>query len=73
MQWQATGSVPSRIKTAFPMVMQIDSVIDAKNCGGPLVDLDGRVIGVIIARAGRIRTFVLPSEIVQKLLGNTDK
>jgi S1-C subfamily serine protease len=43
-------------------------VIAAKNCGGPVVDLDGNVLGISIARAGRVETWVLPSEVIRPLL-----
>jgi serine protease Do len=39
-------------------------------CGGPLVDLDGKVIGINIARASRVSTYALPSKLVKQLLGS---
>ena len=39
------------------------------DCGGPLVDLSGKVIGINIARAGRTETYALPADVVQALLG----
>jgi S1-C subfamily serine protease len=35
-------------------------MLNAKNCGGPLVNLQGQVIGVNIARAGRVASYSLP-------------
>jgi serine protease Do len=55
-------------RTGFPLVLQTDMVIDAKNCGGPVVDLEGNVLGINIARAGRVETWVLPSEVILPLL-----
>jgi serine protease Do len=55
-------------RTKFPLVLQTDMVIQAKNCGGPVVDLDGNVLGINIARAGRVETWVLPSEVIRPLL-----
>jgi serine protease Do len=55
-------------RTGFGTVLQTDMVIDAKNCGGPVVDLDGHVLGINIARAGRVETWVLPSEVIKPLL-----
>jgi serine protease Do len=55
-------------RTGFPLVLQTDMVIEAKNCGGPVVDLDGNVLGINIARAGRVETWVLPSEVIRPLL-----
>jgi serine protease Do len=55
-------------RTGFPQVLQTDMVLAAKNCGGPVVDLDGNVLGISIARAGRVETWVLPSEVIRPLL-----
>jgi len=57
-------------KSSFPTILQHDTVIKPTDCGGPLVDLDGRVVGVNIARAGRVESYALPSEIVVPLLAD---
>lgn len=57
-------------RTGFPAVLQTDMIVDPKNCGGPVVDLDGKVLGVCIARAGRVETWILPSETVRPLLAD---
>jgi len=62
------GSVLSGRRTGFTEVLQTDMVVDAKDCGGPVVDLDGNVLGISIARAGRVETWVLPSEVIRPLL-----
>jgi len=62
------GSELSGRRTGFPAVLQTDLVVDAKNCGGPIVDLDGKVLGITIARAGRVETWILPSENIRPLL-----
>lgn len=49
-------------------ILQTDMVIAAKDCGGPVVDLEGNVLGINIARAGRVETWVLPSEVIRPLL-----
>ncbi|MBY0458105.1 MAG: S1C family serine protease, partial [Gemmataceae bacterium] len=64
----AMGSTLSKRRTGFPLVLQTDLVVDAKDCGGPVVDLDGNVLGINIARAGRVETWVLPSEVIRPLL-----
>ena len=43
-------------------------MLKPNECGGPLVDLDGRVIGLNIARAGRTETYAIPSEVILQLL-----
>jgi serine protease Do len=62
------GSVLSERRTNFPVILQHDSVIKPTDCGGPVVDLDGRVVGINIARAGRTESYALPSEFVQSVL-----
>ncbi len=64
----AMGSTLSNRRTGFPLVLQTDMVVDAKDCGGPVVDLEGNVLGINIARAGRVETWVLPSEVIRPLL-----
>lgn len=62
------GSSLSGRRTGFPAVLQTDMVVDPKNCGGPVVDLDGKVLGICIARAGRVESWILPSENILPLL-----
>jgi len=62
------GSELSQRRTGFPSVLQTDMVVEPKNCGGPVVDLDGNVLGINIARAGRVETWILPSELINPLL-----
>ena len=64
------GSELSGRRSGFPAVLQTDLVVDAKNCGGPIVDLDGKVLGISIARAGRVETWILPSENIRPLLAD---
>jgi len=64
----ALGSTLSARRTGFPQVLQTDMVVEPKDCGGPVVDLDGNVLGINIARAGRVETWVLPSEVIRPLL-----
>ena len=62
------GSKLSDRRTGFPVMFQHDSVLRPADCGGPVVDLDGKVIGINIARAGRTETYALPAEAVKPLL-----
>ena len=50
----------SKRRSGYENVIQHDSVIRPEECGGPLVNLDGKVIGINIARAGRVETYALP-------------
>ena len=51
----------------FPVILQHDSVLHPHHCGGPLVDLSGKVIGVNIARAGRSETYAIPADVLLPL------
>jgi len=64
------GGELSGRRTGFPAVLQTDMVVEPKNCGGPVVDLTGKVLGITIARAGRVETWVLPSEQIKLVLGD---
>ena len=66
----AMGGELSGRRTGFGSVIQTDMVLTPKDCGGPVVDLDGKVLGVNIARAGRVETWILPSEVIKPLLAD---
>lgn len=67
------GGPLSKRSTGFPLVIQHDTVLKPIDCGGPLVDLDGQVIGINIARAGRTESYALPAETVVALLDDLKK
>ncbi len=50
--------------SGFDRVIQHDTVLAPDECGGPLLDSLGRVVGINIARAGRVVTYALPSELI---------
>ena len=52
-------------RTGFPTVLQHDTFLLPQHCGGPIVDLDGRVVGINIARAERIASYALPAKEIQ--------
>ena len=62
------GSKLSDRRAGFPVVLQHDSVLKPTDCGGPLVNLDGKVLGINIARAGRTESYAIPSEAVRPML-----
>lgn len=64
------GSELSGRRTGFPTVMQTDMVLAPKDCGGPIVSLEGHVLGIGIARAGRVETWILPSETIRPVLAD---
>ena len=62
------GAVPSRRDGNFPSVFQHDTPLFPEQCGGPMVDLDGQVIGLNIARKGRAASYALPATHVKTLI-----
>ncbi len=61
------GSVSKR-NNNFPLAVTHDAVIQAAQCGGPIVDLDSRVVGLNIARADRTATYAIPAAKAKSLI-----
>ncbi len=62
------GGEISGVRDGFPAVIQTDMVLNPEECGGPVVDLQGNVIGLTVARAGRIRSYVIPASTIVSML-----
>jgi serine protease Do len=62
-----TGEVSQRAE-GFELAIEHDSVLPPWLCGGPLVNLDGKAIGLNIARAGRVTTYALPAGLAKRIL-----
>lgn len=62
------GGELSQRRAGFPLVLQHDTVLRPQECGGPLVDIDGKVVGINIARAGRVETYALAASIVKAII-----
>lgn len=58
----------SRTRRGFPDALQHDMVLEPNEIGGPIVNLDGKVVGMNIARSGRIECFAVPSKAMNNLL-----
>jgi serine protease Do len=58
----------SRTRRGFPDAFQHDMVLQPNEIGGPVVDLDGRVVGMNIARSGRIECMAVPAKVMKALL-----
>ena len=59
------GQFASTHAGGFPRAIQIDADVYPTKVGGPLLDLDGRTLGIVIARADRYPTFAIPSDSVK--------
>lgn len=67
-QMEKMGTSLSLVRAGFPSVVQTDMQLERDRVGGPVVDLDGRFIGVAIARADRTRSFIIPTRAIVELL-----
>lgn len=71
LQQNELGGPLSEVREGFSEVLQHDSGIGRHECGGPVVGLSGKPIGINIARAGRVNSYVLTAKtllpIVEKL------
>jgi len=63
------GQVSQRSQ-GFEQAIEHDTVLQPWLCGGPLVNLDGKAIGLNIARAGRVTTYALPAKLIKKIIKN---
>ena len=63
-QQNRMGSVLSKRRSDFPLVFQTDVGLNANQCGGPVVDLNGNIVGLNIARAERVSSLALPVETI---------
>ena len=62
------GAIPSRRRSEFPMVFQHDTPLLPEDCGGPVTDLEGRIVGMNIARGGRVASYAIPADHVRRLV-----
>jgi S1-C subfamily serine protease len=65
------GGDISAVNDGFPSVVQTDMILQPSDCGGPVVNLSGEVVGVMVARAGRIRSYLMPSSSILEMLKTT--
>ena len=64
------GGRVSRKRSGYPAAIQHDMLLTPNRCGGPLVNIDGLAVGVNIARASRVKSYAIPSEVIQDWLGD---
>lgn len=67
---ETMGTTLSMRRGFFPAIIQHDSGVKPEDCGGPLVDLDGKAVGINISRAGRTETYALASEDILPLFAD---
>ncbi|MEN9974861.1 MAG: hypothetical protein RLZZ282_867 [Verrucomicrobiota bacterium] len=57
----------SKRRSGFPRVLQHDILSSSKTVGGPLLDREGRCLGMNIARANRAESYAIPVEDLKAL------
>ena len=67
-QMERMGGPISRVRDEFPSAIESDMRPLPNQIGGPVVDLQGRAIGITLARAGRTRSYVMPAAAVTDML-----
>lgn len=67
-----TGGKLSDQRSGYPNAFQTDLPIRPQDCGSPIVDLEGRVLGINVARAGRIKSYAIPAETIKELLDDVE-
>jgi serine protease Do len=60
-------------RTGFPEALQHDLFLKPSECGGPLTNLNGEIVGINIAHSGRTESLAIPSAAVATLLKNVDE
>jgi serine protease Do len=64
------GGPLSLRRAGFSKVVQHDTVVRPQDCGGPILNLDGKALGINIARAGRVETYALAASVIQPLVAD---
>lgn len=67
-QMERMGGPISRVRDEFPSAIESDMRLLPNQVGGPVVDLNGRIIGITLARAGRTRSYVMPASGIREIL-----
>lgn len=62
------GGPLSDRRSGFEAALQHDTVLLPSQCGGPLVDLGGKAVGINVARSGRVESYAIAGSAVQPLL-----
>ena len=61
---QFEGQFASTHAGGFPQAIQIDADVYPRQVGGPLLGLNGKAVGIVIARADRFPAFAIPADAV---------
>lgn len=67
-QQNRLGGEISNRSSGFPIAIQHDSILKPDECGGPAVNIDGKIVGINIARSGRTESLLVPTSVVLEVL-----
>ncbi|MCH2210746.1 MAG: trypsin-like peptidase domain-containing protein [Fuerstiella sp.] len=62
---KSAGKFASIHNSGFPEVIQHDTDLFPHQCGGPVLNIQGKAVGMNIARAARIISYAIPADVVQ--------
>ena len=65
---ERAGTKLSARRTGFPRAFETDLDLSPEQCGTPVFDIDGRLVGIAIARATLSSTLVIPAGRLRELL-----
>lgn len=65
-QMNAVGNPMNARRKDFPLVIQTDMTMDPSHAGAPVVDVEGKVVGLALSRAGRTETYILPATLIEQ-------
>jgi serine protease Do len=68
-EYDGWGGGPfSERRFGFPAVIAHDSTLHPDDVGGPLIDVEGRVLGINIARTLRVVSYAAPISVIKRLV-----
>ncbi len=62
------GGRVNEVSEGFPQVLQSDIQLKSNFCGAPIVDLNGNFVGVMVAKASRIKSYIIEGDKLDELL-----
>ena len=60
----------SKRRDGFPRVIHHDTPLTKESVGGPLLNLEGKCIGMNIARASRVATYAIPVRELREIVAD---
>ncbi len=64
------GGKVNEVSEGFPQVLQSDIQLESHFCGAPIVDLNGDFVGVVVAKASRIKSYIIEGSKLDELLNS---